>query len=80
MECMEHRLEMRMLRMEKLISKQIGIIADKVEAVVTALSHYGSNSGPKFSGLLAATEASHSNRAPCDAPAMPHQKAVTSSM
>ena len=80
MECMEHRLEMRMLRMDKFFLKEIGIIADKVEAVVTALSHCGISSEPTFSGLLAATEATQRNRAPCDAPAMPHQKAVTSGM
>ena len=80
MECMEHRLEMRMLRMAKFISKQIGIIADKVEAVVTALSHCGISSEPTFSGLLAADEVTQGSRAPCVAPAMPHEKAVTSGM
>ena len=80
MECMEHRLEMRMLRMEKFILKQIGIIADKVEAVVTALSHCGISSEPTPSGLLAAGEVTQGSRAPCVAPAMPHEKAVTSGM
>ena len=80
MERMDHGLEKRMLRMEKSISTQIAIIADKVDAVVAALSHCGISSEPTFSGLLAATEATQSNRASCDAPAMPHQKAVSSGM
>ena len=80
MECMEHRLEMRMLRMEKFISKQISIIADKVEAVVTALSHYGISSEPTFSGLLAAAEVTQGSRVPCVAHAMPNGKAVNSGM
>ena len=80
MECMEHRLEMRMLRMEKFISKQIGIIADKVEAVVTALSHCGISSESTPPGPLAAAEVTQRSRAPCIALAMPHEEAVASGM
>ena len=80
MECMEHRLEMRMLRIEKFVLKQIGIIADKVEAVVTALSHCGISSESTPSGLLAAAEVTQRSRVPCIALARPHEKAVASGM
>ena len=79
-ECIEHRLEMRMLQMEKIILKQIGTIADKVEAVITALSHCGISSEPAFSGLLAAADVTQGSRAPCVAPAMPNEKAINSGM
>ena len=80
MDRMKHRLEKRMLRMEKFILTQIAIIADKVDALVAALSHCGISSEATFSGLLAAAEVTQGSRAPCVAPAMPHEKAVTSGM
>ena len=80
MERMENRLEKRMLRMEQSILTQFAIIADKVDAVVAALSHCGISSGPTPSGLLAAAEVTQGSREPCVAPAMPHEKAVISGM
>ena len=80
MELMENRLEKRMRCMEQFSLTQIAIIADKVDAVVAALSHCGISSEPTFSGLLAAAEVTQGSRAPCVAPAMPHEKAVTSGM
>ena len=80
MELMENCLEQRMRCMEQSISGQIAIIADKVDALVAALSHCGISSGPTLSGLLAAAEVTQGSRAPCVAPAMPHEKAVASGM
>ena len=80
MERMVLGLEKRMLRMEQSILTQIAIIADKVDALVAALSHCGISSEPTPSGLLAAAEVTQGSRAPCVAPAMPHEKAVTSGM
>ena len=80
MERMENRLEKRMLRMELSILTQVAIIADKVDAVVAALSHCGISSGPTSSGLLAAAEVTRGSRAPCATPAMLHEKAVASGM
>ena len=70
MERMENRLEERMLRMEKSILTQFVIIANKVDAVVAALSHCGISSEPTPSGLLAAAEATRGSRAACATPAM----------
>ena len=80
MKLMENRLEKRMRCMEHSILKQIAIIADTVDALVAALPHCGISSGPTPSGLLAAAEVTQGSRAPCVAPAMPHEKAVTSGM
>ena len=80
MELMANRLEKRMRCMERSISGQIAIIADKVDAVVAALSHCGISSGPTPSGLLAAADVTQGSQAPRVTPAMPHEKAVTSGM
>ena len=80
MKLMENRLQKQMRYMEQFNSTQNSIIADKVDALVAALFHCGISSGPTPSGLLAAAEVTQGSRAPCVAPAMPHEKAVTSSM
>ena len=77
---MEHRLEERMLRIEQSILTQFAIIANKVDAVVAALSHCGISSGPTPSGLLAAAEVTRGSRAPGATPAMLHEKAVASGL
>ena len=80
MELMVDRLDKRLRCMEQSIEGKIAIIADKVDALVAALSHCGISSEPTFSGLLAAAEVTQGSRAPCVAPAMPHEKAVISGM
>ena len=80
MDLMENRLQKQMRYMEQSNSTQNGIIADKVDALVAALSHCGISSGPTPSGLLATAEVTQGSRAPCVAPVMPHEKAVTSGM
>ena len=77
---MENRLEKQMRCMEQSNSTQNAIIADKVDALVAALSHCGISSGPTPSGLLAAAEVTQGSRVLCIAFAMPHEKAVASGM
>ena len=80
MELMVNRLETRMRCMERSISKQIATIADKVDALVAALSHCDISSGLTPSGLLDAAEVTQKSRVPCIVLAMPHEKAVASGM
>ena len=80
MERMEKRLEERILFMQQSILSQFAIIADKVDAVVAAMSHCDISSRPTPSGLLAAVEVIQGSQAPCFTPATLHAKAVASGM